>query len=101
MHPDTFLLVIMDNASAHTTPSLAPFWERNNAYIEPVFLPSYSPHLNLIEWLWGFMRGQMTRNQFYASLKEQCQAIAHWFDTLPFPRFCSFLGLDEYTFQLS
>ena len=101
MHPDTFLLVIMDNASAQTTPSLATFWERNKTQIEPVFLPTYSPHLNLIERLWGFMRGQLTRNQFYASLKEQCRAIADWFESLPFSRFCSLLGLDESTCQLS
>ena len=101
MHPDTFLLVIMDNASAHTTSSLDAFWERNKAHIEPVFLPTYSPHLNLIERLWHFMRGQMTRNQFYVSLKEQCRVIADWFESLPFSRFCSLLGLDESACQLS
>ena len=82
MHPDIFFLVILDNASAHITSSLATFWERNKAYIEPVFLPTYSPHLNLIERLWHFMYGQMTRNQFYDSLNAPCQAIIDWFESL-------------------
>lgn len=101
MDPDAFYFVIMDNASAHTTPHLAAFWANHRHQIEPVFLPTYSPHLNLIERLWGFMRGQMTRNQFYESLKVQCQEIADWFATLPFSRFCSLMGIDESTLQFS
>ena len=42
MHPDTFLLVIMDNASAHTTSSLDAFWERNKAHIALHILISLS-----------------------------------------------------------
>ena len=101
MEPDTFYFVIMDNASAHTTPALAPFWEAHRDRLEPVFLPTYSPHLNLIERLWNFMRGKMTRNQFYESLKVQCQEIADWLATLPLARFCSLMGIDEADLQLS
>jgi len=101
MEPDTFFFVIMDNASAHTTPALDPFWEDKLDSLEPVWLPTYSPHLNLIERLWNFMRGKMTRNQFYESLKVQCQEIAEWFRTLPFSRFCSLMGIDEASLQLS
>lgn len=95
MQPDTFFFVVMDNASAHTTPQLDAFWEKHRNRIEPVFLPTYSPHLNLIERLWNYMRGQMTRNQFYESLKVQCQEIADWFTTLPLSRFCSLMGIQE------
>jgi hypothetical protein len=101
MNSDTFYFVILDNASAHTTPELAPFWEENRDRIEPVFLPTYSPHLNLIERLWNYMRGQMTRNQFYESIKVQCQEIADWLATLPFSRFCSLMGIDEARLQFS
>ena len=101
MEPDTFYFVVMDNASAHTTPKLDAFWETNQERIEPVFLPTYSPHLNLIERLWNFMRGKMTRNQFYESLKVQCEEIAEWFRTLPLSRFCSLMGIDESSLKLS
>ena len=33
MNPDAFHLVLMDNASAHTTPRLDAFWEKNKANI--------------------------------------------------------------------
>jgi len=95
LKPDDFFFVIMDNASAHTTEALRPFWQELHDQLQPVFLPTYSPHLNLIERLWNYMRGKMTRNQFYESLKVQCQEIADWFASLPFSRFCSLMGIDE------
>ena len=41
------------------------------------------------------MRGQMTRNQFYDSLKEVVEAIVEWLEKLPFSTFCSLMGIDE------
>lgn len=93
--PDTFWFVVMDNASAHTTPKLDEFWAQNSDRVAPVWLPTYSPHLNLIERLWRVMRGQMTRNQFYQRLKELAQAIVEWFEKLPLSRFCSLMGINE------
>ena len=91
--PDYFHIVVMDNASAHKTPKLNAFWEKNKYNLEPVFQPTYSPNLNLIERLWGFMRGQMTRNHFYESLDVLCQAIVEWFQKVPFSQFCSLMGI--------
>jgi hypothetical protein len=93
--PDHFYFVVMDNASAHTTSQLNDFWEKNKHRIEPVFQPTYSPHLNLIERLWRFMRGQITRNQFYQSLDDLCQVIVEWFEKVPFKQFCSLIGINE------
>lgn len=93
--PDAFWFVVLDNASAHTTPQLAPFWQQYQHRLEPVFLPSYSPNLNLIERLWRFMRGQLTRNVFYDSLTSLAETVVNWFDKLPFSRFCSLMGLNE------
>jgi hypothetical protein len=101
LDPERFYFVVMDNASAHTTAELDSFWQRHRNRLEPVFLPTYSPHLNLIERLWNYMRGKMTRNQFYESLKVQCQEIAEWFATLPFSRFCSLMGINEADLQFS
>ena len=68
----------------------------NNVYcMEFVFLPTYSPNLNLIEKLWWLMRKHMTRNQFYLSLKALCEAIVEWLEKLPFAQFCSLMGIDE------
>ncbi len=89
--PDAFWIVILDNASAHTTPKLDAFFQQHQDRLGLVFQPTYSPHLNLIERLWRLMRGQMTRNQFYQSLKELAEAIVEWFETLPFAKFCSLI----------
>ncbi len=93
--PDAFWFVVLDNASAHTTELLDSFREQYRHCMEFVFLPTYSPHLNLIERLWKLMRGRMTRNQFYLSLKVLCEAVVQWLEKLPFSQFCSLMGIDE------
>jgi hypothetical protein len=93
--PDAFWFVVLDNASAHTTEMLDGFREQYRHRMEFVFLPTYSPHLNLIERLWRLMREQMTRNQFYMSLKALCEAVVEWLQRLPFAQFCSLMGIDE------
>jgi transposase len=86
----------LDNASAHTTPKLETFLQQHRDRLRLVFQPTYSPHLNLIERLWRLMRGhQMTRNQFYQSLKELAEAVVEWLEKLSFAKFCSLIGIDE------
>ena len=94
--PEAFWFVVLDNASAHTTDQLEPFWQTHRQHLEPVFLPTYSPHLNLIERLWRLMRGQVTKNQFYKSLILLCEAVVEWLQRLPFHKFCSLMGIDQY-----
>jgi GGDEF domain-containing protein len=53
------------------------------ALLEMVFLPTYSPHLNLIERLWCLMRKYVTKNQFYSHW-----GIPYWNAIM---RFCIFL----------
>jgi hypothetical protein len=93
--PDTCWVVVLDNASAHTTPQLDAFLTQHQDRLELVFQPTYSPHLNLIERLWRLMRGHMTRNQFYETLKELAEAIVEWLEKLPFSKLCSLMGIDE------
>ena len=93
--PAACWIVVLDSASAHTTPKLDAFLRQHQERLSLVFQPTYSPHLNLIERLWRLMRGQMTRNQFYESLKEQADAIVEWLAQLPFAQFCSLMGIDE------
>ena len=92
---DVFWFVVLDNASAHTTAQLDNFIATHRQRLELVFLPTYSPHLNLIERLWRFMRSQVTRNQFYVSLSAEAEAVVNWLSQLPFSSFCRLIGLDE------
>ena len=93
MYPDDFLFVVRDNASQHVTPMLDDFLIENRNRLCLVPLPTYSPHLNLIERLWDYMRDNITRNVFYITLDKLCQALVQWLRKLPFQRFWSLMGL--------
>jgi len=93
--PDVFWFVVLDNASAHTTCLIETFAGQHQTRLELVYLPTYSPHLNLIERLWRLLRSQVTRNQFYDSLRALVLAAVAWLEHLPFAQFCSLMGLDE------
>lgn len=95
MYRDDFLFVVRDNASSHVTPELDEFLLENKNRFCLVPMPTYSPHLNLIERLWHFMRDQITRSHFYQSLDELCQALLAWFYSLPFQRFRSLMGVES------
>lgn len=49
-----------------------------------VYLPPYSPNLNLIERLWLFLRKNVLYNRRYESYELFCQACRHFFRTLGF-----------------
>jgi transposase len=43
--------------------------------MELIFLPSYSPNLNLIERYWKFLKKKCVYNQFYKDFDSFCAAI--------------------------
>lgn len=45
--------------------------------IELLYLPSYSPHLNLIERLWRFVRKECLYSRHYTTFDAFCTAIEH------------------------
>ncbi len=46
----------MDQASIHTSHAILVLAEWQEKQLEIFWLPTYSPHLNLIEILWRFMK---------------------------------------------
>jgi transposase len=61
-------VVIMDQASIHTSDSLLqklPEWEQKNLKI--FWLPTYSPKHNLIEILWKFIKYEWIEIEAYES----------------------------------
>jgi len=93
MYPDDFLFVVRDNASQHVTPMLDDFLMDSEDRLCLVPLPTYSPHLNLIERLWKYMRDNITRNHFYLTFRQLCEALVDWLQVLPFERFMSLMGV--------
>ncbi len=46
-----------------------------------VYLPAYSPHLNLIERLWRFVRKECLYSKYYADFRSFRSAISTLIDT--------------------
>ena len=65
---DKKLVIIWDNAPCHT--ALLVQHAAARLKIELVPLPGYSPDLNAIEGLWDWMRDEVTRGHYHASLSE-------------------------------
>jgi DDE superfamily endonuclease len=91
--PNEFVFVVRDNASQHVTPALDDFLLEHQDRFCLVPLPTYSPHLNLIEHLWHYMRDNITRSAFYITLENLCENLVDWLKKLSFERFQSLLGL--------
>jgi len=51
--------------------------------IELLYLPSYSPNLNLIERVWKFVKSETLRSTYYANYEDFTTAIQQCLDDLP------------------
>jgi transposase len=79
-HPDQAILVVLDNARyqrARLVQALAA-----ELGITLLFLPPYSPNLNLIERFWKFLRKHVTRNTYYATFAEFRAAVLRLLNNL-------------------
>jgi transposase len=72
--PDGVLVtIVMDNAGWHTTNKL-----KIPENIEIVFQPPYSPEINPVERLWGYIKAHVLRNRIYESLEELKEAVCEF-----------------------
>ena len=75
-HPSRRLIhVFLDNARYHHARLVREWLAREGGRIRLHFVPTYSPHLNPIERLWGVMHKNVTHNQGYATAREFRAAI--------------------------
>jgi transposase len=58
------IYLIADNAKYYRAKMVREFLEKNPR-VEILFLPPYSPNLNLIERLWKFVKKKVTCNEYY------------------------------------
>lgn len=82
-YPDSEVTLVMDNASYQRC-----YFVRDHARdlgIELLFLPSYSPNLNLIERLWKLTKRRCLTNRYYSDFKSFCNAIDWCLDDLTGP----------------
>ena len=62
--------VFLDNARYHHAKLVQAWLARPNCRIRLHFVPTYCPHLNPIERLWGLMHRHTTHNKCYATFKD-------------------------------
>ncbi len=76
--------VILDNAKYHHAAKVREWLEKPECRIRIIWLPSYAPHLNSIERLWGVMHKYVTHNKFYKTYNEFAEAILKFLrETIP------------------
>jgi transposase len=80
-HPEAkTIYIISDNARYYRNKTLTKWIKETN--IVQVFLPPYSPNLNLIERLWRFLRKKVINTQFYRTKEMFRIAIRTFFENI-------------------
>jgi len=77
IYPTGKIVMILDNARIHHAKMLEDLLEKNKR-LTLMFLPPYSPKLNLIEGLWGWLKNEVINNAFFSKVDEIQQAV-RWF----------------------
>jgi transposase len=79
MYPTKRLIhVFLDNAKYHHAVLVQAWLARPGCRIKLHYIPSYCPHLDPIERLWGLMHRHVTHNRSYATYNEFCRSVLHF-----------------------
>lgn len=73
--------LILDNASYHHA-LLVRRWRLHHPRFKLLFIPSYSPNLNLIERLWRFFHQKVTWNHYFETFEEFKRTTLTFFKNL-------------------
>jgi len=77
-HDKKVIFAYADNAPYYKNQFVTEYLKTSR--IELIFLPTYSPNLNLIERLWKLMRKEVINNRYYEKFKEFRMAIMNFFE---------------------
>lgn len=73
--------IILDNAKHHYALKVRR-WRLHHPRFKFLFLPAYSPNLNLIERLWRFFHQRVTWNQYFETFEEFKKTTLSFFKNL-------------------
>ena len=74
-YPSGKTVMVLDNARIHRARLIQPFLEENRDRLELIFLPPYSPQLNLVEGLWKWLKEAVINNVFLGSAQKIILAV--------------------------
>jgi transposase len=69
-NPQKHIVMVLDNARIHHAKLLKPFLRKNSQRLTLIFLPPYSPNLNLLERIWKWLKESVISNRFHSSKEE-------------------------------
>jgi transposase len=75
------IYMIVDNAKYNHSVIVKDYLKTSR--VKFIYLPPYSPNLNLIERAWKYMRKKVINNQYYEKFPEFEKAILNFFEKLP------------------
>ncbi len=82
-HPTaTAITVVLDNASYNHSREIRAYFDRPGCRVRPVYLPAYSPNLNMIERLWWLLKKKALYNRYFPRLADFTAAIDGFFHNL-------------------
>jgi len=76
------IVMVLDNAAIHHAKLIQPFLEAHRNHLTLMFLPPYSPQLNLIEGVWGWLKRSVIYNVFFRSVKEIIAAVTAFIERI-------------------
>ncbi len=66
--PTGLIVVALDNVGYHKAHVARRWWGAHQDRIRPLWLPAYSPELNLIERLWRHLKDKLANHRWWADL---------------------------------
>lgn len=69
------VVLVLDNARYHHAKLLKTFLRENNCRLTLLFLPPYSPNLNMIERVWKVMKENVLANCFHETMDHLMDSI--------------------------
>ena len=76
------LVLVLDNASYHHTRAIRQLLSDHRDHVFVIWLPVYSPELNLIEGLWGYLKRSALNNYFFGDIESLESALHQAFSEM-------------------
>ena len=75
------IYMVLDNAKYHHA-RIVRNWLLHHSRFKLIFLPPYSPNLNIIERLWRFFHQKVTNNHYFATFQDFKETTMSFFNNL-------------------